>query len=83
MPEIAAQLKGRNDIKGECTLLAAGYDNDRQQSWWEVEQQITAAVTTGQNSLSTIARDIAATSAFGRNKIYAEALRISKELDGG
>jgi 16S rRNA (cytidine1402-2'-O)-methyltransferase len=82
LSEIADQLKDRPDIKGECTLLVAGHDKNSQPSWTDVKQQITAAVAAGQNSLSTIAREIAATSAFAKNKIYAEALRISKKLDG-
>ncbi len=83
LSEIADQLKDRSDIKGECTLLVAGHDKNDQPSWTDVKRQITAAVTARQNSLSAIAREIAVTSAFAKNKIYAEALRISKKLDGG
>jgi len=83
LSEIAAQLADRSDIKGECTLLVAGNDSDQNQSWPTVRQQIEAAVAAGQNSLSAIAREIASASGIAKNKIYAEALRISKELDGG
>jgi 16S rRNA (cytidine1402-2'-O)-methyltransferase len=83
LSEIADQLKDRSVIKGECTLLVAGHDKGNQQSWPEIKQQIMAAVAAGQNSLSAIAREIASTSAFAKNKIYAEAVRISKELDSG
>ena len=80
---IADQLADRKDIKGECTLLVAGNDSDSGPSWPEVKQQIKAAVAAGQKSLSAIAREIASTSGFAKNKIYAEALRISKELESG
>jgi len=83
LSEIVDQLKDRSAIKGECTLLVAGHGKNSQPSWADVKQQITAAVAAGQNSLSAIAREIAATSAFAKNKIYAEALRISKKLGGG
>ncbi len=83
LSEIADQLEDRNDIKGECTLLVAGNDSDKNQSWPGVRQQIEAAVVAGQNSLSAIAREIASTSGLAKNRIYAEALRISKEIDGG
>ncbi len=83
LSEIADQLEDRNDIKGECTLLVAGNDSDKNQSWPGVRQQIEAEVVAGQNSLSAIAREIASTSGLAKNRIYAEALRISKELDGG
>ncbi len=83
LSEIADQLEDRNDIKGECTLLVAGNDRDKNQSWPGVRQQIEAAVVAGQNSLSAIAREIASTSGLAKNRIYAEALRISKEIDGG
>jgi len=83
LSEIAAKLKDRDIIKGECTLLVAGNDSDKNQSWPRVRQQIEAAVVAGQNSLSAIAREIASASGIAKNKVYAEALRISKELDSG
>jgi 16S rRNA (cytidine1402-2'-O)-methyltransferase len=83
LSEIADNLSHRQSIKGECTLLVAGYDNRRDPTWPVVIDQIKAAVGAGQHSLSTIAREIAATSGFSRNEIYSEALKISKELTGG
>lgn len=83
LSEIVNRLEARRDIKGECTLLIAGNDNELDQSWPVVRQQIEAAVAAGQNSLSSIAREISAKSGFVKNKIYAEALKISKELDSG
>ena len=82
LSEITERLEDRTDIKGECTLLIAGNDKDKDQAWPMVSQQIEAAVAAGQNSLSSIAREIAATSGLAKNKIYAEALKISKEHDG-
>jgi 16S rRNA (cytidine1402-2'-O)-methyltransferase len=83
LSEIANQLADRKDIRGECTLLVAGNDGDNGPSWPEVKQQIEAAVAAGQKSLSTIAREIASTAGIAKNRIYAEALKISKELDRG
>jgi 16S rRNA (cytidine1402-2'-O)-methyltransferase len=83
LSEIADQLAERKDIRGECTLLVAGNDSDTDPSWPEVKQEIEAAVAAGQKSLSAIARDIASTAGIAKNRIYAEALKISKELDSG
>ena len=83
LSEIIERLRDRQDIKGECTLLISGNERDRDEAWPEVRQQIEAAVTAGENSVSAIARDIAATSGIAKNKIYAAALKISKELDIG
>jgi len=83
LSEIVNRLAARPDIKGECTLLIAGSDNDPGQAWPAVRQQIEAAVAAGQGSLSSIAREISATSGIAKNKIYAAALKISKELDRG
>jgi 16S rRNA (cytidine1402-2'-O)-methyltransferase len=83
LSEIADQLADRKDIRGECTLLVAGSEGDTGPSWPEVKQQIEAAVAAGQKSLSVIAREFASTSGIAKNKLYAEALRISKELDSG
>lgn len=83
LSEIVNRLEARPDIKGECTLLIAGNDNDPGQTWPVVRQQIEAAVAAGQHSFAAIAREISAASGIAKNKIYAEALKISKELNGG
>ena len=83
LSEIVERLQVRHDIKGECTLLISGTDCDPETSWSVVRQQIEAAVTAGKKSKSAIAREIAETSGFAKNRIYAEALRISKELESG
>jgi 16S rRNA (cytidine1402-2'-O)-methyltransferase len=83
LSEIIDRLAERRDIKGECTLLISGCDDDPDQAWPAVRQQIEAAVAAGQNSLAAIAREISASSGIAKNKIYAEALTISKELDRG
>jgi 16S rRNA (cytidine1402-2'-O)-methyltransferase len=83
LSEIAARLEDRTDIKGECTLLIAGNDKDTDQAWPTACRQIEAAVAAGQRSLSAIAREIAATSGLAKNKIYAQAIKILKEHDGG
>ena len=83
LSEIMERLRDRHDIKGECTLLISGNDRDPDHAWPLVRQQIETAVKVGQNSISAIAREIAATSGIAKNRIYAEALRISKELESG
>ena len=81
LADILHKLADRNNIKGECTLLIAGNDRDRDQSWPRVRQQIETAVKAGQKSMSEIAREIASGSGMAKNRIYTEALRILKELD--
>jgi 16S rRNA (cytidine1402-2'-O)-methyltransferase len=83
LSEIVIQLKHRTDIKGECTLLVAGCDKGESQSWEVVRQQIRTAVINRSDSLSVIAREIAAKSGISKNKIYTQALKIKKELKGG
>ncbi len=82
LSEIAENLSHRPSIKGECTLLIAGHDKRRDHSWPSVLEQIETAVRAGQNSPSSIAREIAAVSGYSKNKIYAEVLKVSKEQAG-
>ena len=77
---IVTQLKGRADIKGECTLLVAGSDKSEIQSWDVVSEQIRTAVIHHRDSLSEIAREIAAKTGMSKNKIYTQALKIKKEI---
>ena len=81
LSEIVSRLKRRNDIKGECTLLVAGCEKSENLSWEIVREQVRTAVIQGRNSLSEIAREIAAKSGISKNKIYAQALKIKKEIN--
>ena len=80
LSEIAIQLNRRANIKGECTLLVAGCDKEESRSWEVVRQQVRTAVIDRRNSLSAIAKEIAAKSGISKNKIYTQALKIEKEL---
>ena len=79
--DISKSLKHRTSIKGECTLLVAGSGTDVCLPWETVRNKIEAAVLNQQDSLSTIAKKLAKQSGIAKNKIYSEALKISKELD--
>ena len=81
LSEIVRQLKDRADIKGECTLMVAGCDKAEIQSWEVVREQIRTAVINRRDSLSEIAREIAAITGMSRNKIYTQALEIKKEIN--
>ncbi len=83
LSEITIQLKRRASIKGECTLLVAGSDKEEIQSWEVIRQQVRTAVINRQNSLSMIAREIAAKHGISKNEIYTQALKIEKELKSG
>jgi 16S rRNA (cytidine1402-2'-O)-methyltransferase len=82
LSEIVKQLKGRANIKGEFTLLVAGSDTSEIQSWKVVREQIRTAVIHRRDSLSEIAREIAAKTGMSKNKIYTQALKIKKEIKG-
>jgi len=80
LSEIVRQFKDRADIKGECTLLVAGSDKPQIQSWEVVREQIRTAVINRRDSLSEIAREIAAKTGMSKNKIYTQVLKIKKEI---
>ena len=82
LSEIVIQLKRRENIKGECTLLVVGCHKQENQSWDAVRHQLRAAVLNRRNSLAVIAREIAAESGFSKNQVYTQALKIRKELRG-
>jgi 16S rRNA (cytidine1402-2'-O)-methyltransferase len=79
--DILERLNRRTHLKGECTLLVAGHDPQANRSWETVGQRVEAEILSRQNSLSEIARDIAANYGISKNKVYAQALKIKKELN--
>ena len=84
LSEILNRLKERAHIKGECTLLVAGWDHTAAPpSPEEIRKKIEAAIRSHRQSLSDIARDIAADCGISKNQVYAQALEIKKELNSG
>ncbi len=84
LSEILIRLKERSRIKGECTLLVAGWDDAAHPpSPEELRQKIEAAIRNHRQRLSDIARDIAADCGISKNQVYAQALEIKKELNSG
>jgi 16S rRNA (cytidine1402-2'-O)-methyltransferase len=76
LSDIAIQLKGRSNIKGECTLLVAGCDSVSSINWDTVRAEIQNSLAAEDKHVSEVVRDIAQKFKLPKNKIYEEALKI-------
>lgn len=76
---IAADLKARGDIKGECTLLVAGAA-DVSPSEADLEAAIAAALAAPDRpSLSDMAKSLAKEFKVPRKMVYDKALKMQKD----
>lgn len=76
LSEILAILKERSAIKGECTLLVSGWDDNRALEWESVKAEIRNNLETKSESVSIVAKNISQKYGLPKNRVYQEALKI-------
>jgi 16S rRNA (cytidine1402-2'-O)-methyltransferase len=74
--EILKTLKSRAEIKGECTLLIAGFEGKEELNSEIITTEIRAALEKQQIRLSEIAKLIAQKYGLSKNKVYEIALKV-------
>ena len=79
LSEIATQLKGRANIKGECTLLVAGCDSGSSISWDTIRAEIRNSLAAEGKHVSEVVRDIAQKYKLPKNKVYEETLKFRNQ----
>ncbi len=79
LSEIRSSLSERAAVKGECTLLVMGCQENKDVSLATVRTEITQALAKGENRLSDIAKSVAKKYGLPKNKIYDEALKLKRK----
>ena len=74
--EILKTLELRAEIKGECTLLIAGFEGKEELNSEIITTEIRAALEKQQIRLSEIAKLIAQKYGLSKNKVYEIALKV-------
>jgi 16S rRNA (cytidine1402-2'-O)-methyltransferase len=77
--EILKTLKSRTEIKGECTLLIAGFEGKEELNSEIITTEIQAALEKQQIRLSEIAKSIAQKYGLSKNKVYEIALKVKSQ----
>jgi 16S rRNA (cytidine1402-2'-O)-methyltransferase len=80
LSEIREVLSKRSEIKGECTLLVAGFSGSSAPDWDTIQTEIRNALTSEDKHLPKVARDIAQKFELPKNKVYQEALKIRRQI---
>ena len=77
---IYSRLKARPAIKGECTLLVMGCEEDLSVSMATAKDELALKLATTSSSLSDLAKELAQKYGLPKNKIYEEALKLKRKL---
>ncbi len=80
LSDLRQDLKKRPEIKGECTLLVSGRDEERVPSKEDIRRRLQELLSHGQDSLSEAARQVSRESGWPKRAVYEEALRIKNGL---
>jgi len=75
---IIAGLQNRQEVKGECTLLVCGAP-PTDPTPQEIEAVIASALENTEQSLSSLAKNLARQLGISRKEIYDKALKLKKE----
>ena len=79
LSEILATLKKRPAIKGECTLLVSGWDDNRTVEWESVENEIKEEMQSSTEPVSKLVKRISQKYGLPKNKVYQEALDVRRQ----
>lgn len=76
---LQAALAGRDEIKGECTLLLAGAEARPSLPREALTEEIRRELASGTRTLSDLARELAQRYGLPKKSIYTEAMKIKAE----
>jgi 16S rRNA (cytidine1402-2'-O)-methyltransferase len=79
LSEVLKVLKGRAEIKGECTLIVAGRTEQEPSSWETAREMIRTGLGRHSKGLSELVKDVAHAARLPRKAVYAEAMKIKSE----
>ncbi len=80
LSEIFSRIKERSAVKGECTLLIAGYEENKDVSMEFARSEIKNGLKITGTRLSELVKEIAKKYNLPKNKIYDEALKAKDEI---
>ena len=78
LSEIHHILNARPAVKGECTLLVMGCEENKEVSLETVRNEINSELKKTGRKLSDIARSVAKKYGLPKNKVYDEALKLKR-----
>jgi 16S rRNA (cytidine1402-2'-O)-methyltransferase len=79
LSEILGNLRKRPSVKGECTLLVAGCQEESAIAIETIRSEIHKCLERKESSLSDIVKKIAIKYGLSKNRIYDEALKIKRD----
>ena len=80
LSEILKILEARSGIKGECTLLVGGWDDNRTVEWESVKAEIRHDLESKKEPVSKVAKNISQKYGLSKNRVYQEALEIRDQM---
>ena len=80
LSEIRKILEARSGIKGECTLLVTGRDENRSVEWETVKSEIRDQLKSSKEPVSKLVKIISQKYGLPKNKVYQAALKIREQM---
>jgi 16S rRNA (cytidine1402-2'-O)-methyltransferase len=79
LSELIDSLSHRPAVKGECTLLVKGCEENKEVSKDVIRAELIEALGNKRGKISEASRIIAQKYGLSKNKVYDEALRLKKK----
>jgi 16S rRNA (cytidine1402-2'-O)-methyltransferase len=81
--EVIETLSGRSAVKGECTLLVKGCEENSNVSQDAVRAELIEVLDKKEKKLSQVSKILAQKYGLSKNKVYEEALKLKAERSKG
>jgi 16S rRNA (cytidine1402-2'-O)-methyltransferase len=82
LSELKDSLSHRPAIKGECTLLVKGCEENKEVSMDVIHAELIEALGKKGGKISEVSRIIAKKYGLPKNKVYEEALKLKNKAHG-
>jgi len=82
LSELIDSLSHRPAVKGECTLLVKGCEENKDVSQDVIRAELIEALDNKNGKISEVSRIIAQKYGLSKNKVYEEALKLKRKVHG-
>ena len=82
LSELIDSLSHRPAVKGECTLLVKGCEENKDVSQDVIRAELIEALDNKKGKISEVSRIIAQKYGLSKNKVYEEALKLKRKVHG-
>jgi 16S rRNA (cytidine1402-2'-O)-methyltransferase len=81
LSELVAELRNRQAVKGEITLLVAGGKPEQTVCFEDIRHQVEIALKTGKTGVLPLAKEFSKSSGLSKNELYEKIQKLKRQIE--